>query len=137
LGEPEAVSVIAHDDVTRWQWENTRLYYPDASVVITGSWEETRGTPFVADYRAVFEKATLMRKDNDTILYVENEAPEALAPIAGDCYAGEIEYFVKSIVNDTPNTVNTPESACATVKLIEALRESAARDGEKIVYTLK
>jgi predicted dehydrogenase len=137
LGEPEAVSAIAHDDVTRWQWENTRLYYPDASVVITGSWEETRGTPFVADYRAVFEKATLMRKDNDTILYVENETPSVLPQIAGDCYAGEIEYFVKSIVSDTPNTVNTPESACATVKLIEALRESAARDGEKIVYTLK
>ena len=138
LGEPEAVSVIAHDDVTRWQWENTRLYYPDGvTVEITGSWEETRGTPFVADYRAVFEKATLMRKDNDTILYVENETPSVLPQIAGDCYAGEIEYFVKSIVNDTPNTVNTPESACATVKLIEALRESAARDGEKIVYTLK
>ena len=79
----------------------------------------------------------LMRKDNDTILYVENETPSVLPQIAGDCYAGEIEYFVKSIVNDTPNTVNSPESACATVKLIEALRESAARDGEKIVYTLK
>ena len=59
LGEPDAVSVVSHDGETRWQWEHTRLYYGDVTVSITGSWDETRGTPFVADYRAVFEKASL------------------------------------------------------------------------------
>ena len=136
LGEPKAVSTVAYDGKTRWQWENTRLFYDGVTVCINGSWDETRGTQFVGDFRAVFEKATIMREPNGTMLYVENEKPVALPEIAGDMYAEEIEYFARTIVENRPNTVNTPESACATVKLIEALRESAARDGEKIPYSL-
>ena len=107
------------------------------TVCINGSWDETRGTAFVAEYRAVFEKATIMRAPNGpAMLYVENEEPVKLPAITGDCYAEEIEYFARTIVENRPNTVNTPESACATVKLIETLRESAAQGGEKIPYSL-
>ncbi len=137
LGEPKAVSTVAYDGKTRWQWENTRLFYDDVTVCINGSWDETRGTSFVADYRAVFEKATIMRApDGHAVLWQENEVPVDLPAITGDCYAEEIAFFAKAIVDDLPNTVNTPESACATVKLIEALRESADRGGEKIPYSI-
>ena len=138
LGEPEAVSTVSYDGETRWQWENTRLFYKDVTVCITGSWDETRGTPFVADFRAVFEKATILRApDGHAVLYRENEAPVDLPEITGDMYAEEIDYFARSIVEGTPNTVNSPESACATVKLIEAMRESAAKGGEKLPYSLQ
>ena len=75
------------------------------------------------------------KEGNDLTDYFVLATGTATTQIKG--YAGEIEYFVHSIVDGTPKTVNTPESACATVKLIEALRESAARDGEKIAYTQK
>ncbi|MBQ9784775.1 MAG: Gfo/Idh/MocA family oxidoreductase [Clostridia bacterium] len=138
LGEPDAVSVVSYDGKTRWQWENTRLFYDGVTVSINGSWDETRGTAFVADYRAVFEKASLIRSPKGhAVLWEENKAPVDLPDFTGDMYTKEIEFFTRSIVEDTPNTVNSPESACATVKLIEAMRESAARGGEKLPYSLK
>lgn len=138
LGEPEAVSTVAYDGETRWQWENTRLFYKDTIVSINGSWNETRGTPFVGDFRAVFENATILRApDGHAVLYKENEAPVDLPDISGDCYAEEIAFFAKTIAEELPNTVNSPESACTTVKLIEALRESADRGGEKIPFSFQ
>ncbi len=137
FGEPEAVSTVAYDGITRWQRENTRLYYPDLTVVINGSWDETRGTPFVGDFRAVFEKATLIRQSDESILvYPEGGEPYVTAQSGMDCYAAEIEYFVQTILGDLSNEVNSPESAAATVRVIEALRESAARGGEKLPYNV-
>ena len=138
LGEPEAVSTVSYDGETRWQWENTRLFYKDVIISINGSWDETRGTAFVADFRAVFEKATIMRApDGHAVLWQENEEPVDLPKITEYCYAEEIHYFAKTILEELPNTVNSPESACATVKLVEALRESAAQDGQKRPYVLQ
>lgn len=137
LGEPNAVSTVSYDCQTRWQWNNTRLFYPDTIVSITGSWDETRGTPFCEDYHAIFEGASLIYPVNGTAtLWIENQEPIQLPIIADDAYTEEINYFVNSIVNDTPNTINPPESAYASVKLIEAMRESAAQGGQKIPYSL-
>ena len=51
-----------------------------------------------------------------------------------DMYSAEIEYFANTVLCDLPNKVNPPESAAASVKVIEALRESAALGGERLAY---
>ncbi|MBE6589848.1 MAG: Gfo/Idh/MocA family oxidoreductase [Ruminococcaceae bacterium] len=136
FGDPQAVSTVAYDGITRWQMENTRMFYPNLTAVINGSWDETRGTPFVANFCAVFEKATLTNTPDDNVsVHPEGGEPYVIEPEGIDMYAAEIEYFTKTIMEDLPNDVNPPESATETVRVIEALRKSAAQGGEKISYT--
>ena len=134
LGDPQAVSTVAYDGISRWAFESTRLFYPDVVPVINGSWSETKGTPFRGDFYAVFERATLSTRDGRLRVYpLDGEAYEP-SPDGIDMYAAEIRYFADTILNDLPNTVNPPESAAESVKVIEALRRSAAQGGEKIAY---
>ncbi len=136
LGEPQAVSCVCYDEDMRWQVQNTRLHYPDLTVIIDGSWGETRGTPFRSGYRATFERGTLLTQPNDAVqVWRENEPPFTADIENVDMYEEEILFFAESILNDTENTINPPESAARSVNLIEALRESSARGGEKIAYT--
>lgn len=135
FGEPQAVSTVSYGYDMDWQMENTRLFFSSVIAVINGSWDEASSTPFVSDFRAGFEKATLV-KSADGILTVFPEEGEPFVPELEklDMYAGEIEYFVNTILNGIPNTVNPPQSAAQSVRVIEALRESAALGGEKINY---
>ena len=135
FGEPQAVSCVAYDGISRWAIENTRMTYPDLTVVINGSWAETRGTPFVGTFYAVFEKAALYTKQGKLFLH-QKDAEEAIeVSLEGiDMYSAEIEYFANTVLYDLSNDVNPPESAAASVKVVEALRESAALGGERLAY---
>ena len=128
LGEPYAVSVISTDGDVRWQVENTRLYYKDTMVVINGSWGESYSTSFYAGFRARFENATVTSENGITV-YPDNGAPFTPELPQTDHMAEEIRFFASTILGETVNKKNTPESACATVKLIEKLRESADANG--------
>ena len=136
LGEPQAVSTVASDGISRWQRENTRLYYPDGlTVIANGSWSETRGTPFVESYRAVFEHATIIHDPGEKLkLYREGEEVSNPETPEIDAYAAEIEYFIHIVLEEKENTVNPPESAANTVRLIEALRKSADEGGSVLSY---
>ena len=48
--------------------------------------------------------------------------------------AEEIRFLAMSILNDTENVTNPPESAMMTVKLVETLRESAAQNGANVAF---
>ncbi len=131
FGEPEAVSAVAYDDVVRWIVTNTRLMYKDLTVVINGSWDEAPGVPFTETFRARFEKASVIQDASGkvTVYPVDGEAfvPELLNQ---DRIAEEIRYLADTIFDaQKVNLTNPPESACATVKLVERLRESAAQNG--------
>ena len=134
FGEPQAVSSVATDGITRWETVNTRLYFKEVTAVINGSWGETRGRAFVGSYYAVFEKASVFTEGGK--LYVLPEGGEAceVHPEGIDMYAREIEYFAETLLGLHQNDVNPPESAAETVRIIETLRESAACGGEKIPY---
>ena len=134
LGDPQAVSTVAYDNVSRWAFESTRLFYPDVVPVINGSWSETKGTPFRGDFYAVFERATLSTRDGKLRVYPMDGESYEPSPDGIDMYAAEIRYFADTILNDLSNTVNPPESAAESVRVIEALRRSAAQGGEKIAY---
>ena len=136
FGEPQAVSTVSYGCDMDWQMENTRLFFKDLTAVINGSWDESRTTSFVESFRAGFERATLVKSEGGVLKVFPAEGEPFVPDLENaDMYAEEIRYFVDTILNDLPNTVNPPESAAQSVKVIEALRESAASGGEKIAYT--
>lgn len=125
LGEPEAVSVTAFNGQTRWQVENTRLIYPELTVVADGSWNEGRKSPFSAGLRARFEKAQVVMQGYAVKVY-PNEG-EPFVPDIPVCrpFTEEFAFFIDLLLNNSENLDNPPESAYKTVKLVELLRESA------------
>ena len=133
LGEPYAVSVLSYDDVVRWSVENSRLYYKDTMVVIDGSWDESATCRFRVGYRARFENATVSSENGVVKVYPEKGEPFTPETPKLNIYGEEIRYFANTVMNDTENDRNPPESACATVKLIEKMRESADKNGEIIM----
>ena len=140
LGEPEAVSTVAVEGWTRWSYCNTRLYYSDLPVFATGSWNESRATPFMMGFRARFEKAAvIMGMDGVKVcpdeLGAKPYAPElpGVAEKRGNRMAEEIRYIASLILDpEKVNDYNPPESAAKTVALVEKLRESADKNGEII-----
>ena len=135
LGEPEAVSAIAYDDESRWQYVNTRFFYPDVTVIATGSWDEAKTVPFSAGFRARFEDASVILEGGKLMIYPEDKsvAPYEAQYEKKNEMAEEIRCIASCITDSTYVNVNNPaSSAMMTVKLVEAIRESADRNGEKI-----
>ena len=131
FGEPEAVSMYSVDGDTRWQVENTRLYYPGKLVSIDGSWGEAATVKFAAGYRVRFDDASVILEGGKVTVYPEKGEVYSPELPKTDHMAEEIRMFAGTILDDSiVNTANPPESARETVKLVEKLRESAARNGE-------
>ena len=131
FGEPEAVSMYSLDGDTRWQVENTRLYYPGKLVSIDGSWGEAATVKFAAGYRVRFDDASVILEGGKVTVYPEKGEVYSPELPKTDHMAEEIRMFAGTIMDESiVNTANPPESARETVKLVEKLRESAARNGE-------
>ncbi len=135
LGEPESVSAISYDGITRWQMVNSRLFYKDAVVIATGSWDETSSFPFTATFRARFENANVVLDNNGVVVYPEGGDEYRPELASADRMAEEIRKITALIMNpNEKNLSNPPESAYQTVRLIEALRESAEHNGQCIPF---
>lgn len=135
FGEPKAVSAVSYDAETRWAVINSRFLYDDAKIVVaTASWDESNSTKFAMPYRVNFEKATVTLQGGSVMVYpVDGEPYEAELPKA-DRMAEEIKFLAMSILEDSENVQNPPESAMMTVKLVETLRESAAQNGAIVAF---
>ena len=135
FGEPKAVSAVSYDADTRWAVINSRFLFDDEKIVVaTASWDEAKSTKFAMPYRVNFEKATVTLQGTTVMVYpVEGEPYEAKLPKA-DRMAEEIKFLAMSILENTENTKNPPESAMMTVKLVETLRESAAQNGTAVTF---
>ena len=134
LGEPQAVSCWSiAGNVMEDQAQHSHLFYDDCDVLIDGSWDEVKGCPFTFGFRARFETAELVCEAGKLMLYeVGKPAAEVELPTVNHM-AKEIEFLANLILDPTAvNTKNPPESAAATVRLIEKLRESARRGSERI-----
>ncbi len=132
LGEPKAVSTWADGTETKWQVQNTRLFYDGCTVTIDGSWDEAKGVPFKAGYRARFERAEVIL---DGEIKVYPDGGEAFEPELPKTHhmAEEIRFLATLILDPTAkNEKNPPESAAMTIRLIERLKESA-EDGAKTI----
>ena len=131
FGEPEAVSTVALDGDTRWQVENTRLYYKNMLVSINGSWDEAATVRFSAGFRVRFDDASVVLEGGKVTVYPEKGEVYSPELPKTDHMAEEIRMFAHSIMDESVvNTSNPPESARDTVRLVEKLRESAAKNGE-------
>jgi len=133
LGEPQAVSCNTMDVYSGRDIAHSTLYYPDCSILAIGDWSR-QGIPFVADFQVSFEKATVTLADGKLTVYPREG--EAYTPDMElkDIYQTEIEYFVNMLETGAENTVNTPESAAMSVKLINTLCDSADKGGEKVAF---
>ncbi len=134
LGEPKAVSAVAQDGISRWQYINSRLFYDDLVVIVNGSWDETQTVKFHSGYRARFEQASVILDENGVVT-VYPEKGEPYSPELPNVYrmAEEIRSIAAMTADHSlENKLNTPESACKSVHLVQLLCESADKGGEVI-----
>lgn len=133
LGEPDAVSAVAEDNVTRWQLMNSRFTYSGVPVVVaTGSWTEPHSTKFKMGYRVRFETAGVVLDGGKVTVYPDEGTPYEPELPSYDRIAAEISFLADIITKGRENLTNTPESAMKTVELVETLCRSADRGGELI-----
>ncbi|MBS7262216.1 MAG: Gfo/Idh/MocA family oxidoreductase [Eubacteriales bacterium] len=133
FGEPRAVSCVTSGFRTGSDSVISRLDYPGLNALAIADWN-CDGMPFKADFRIGFEKATVVL-DGDLTVYPRTGEAAFRPPLAEtDGYTAEIEYFVDGIAGGEPNLKNPPESAAATVRLIETLKRSAERGGETMLF---
>lgn len=138
FGEPRQIVGVYHPMAESGNYTNYAManyIYDGFNVSIETGWYNDQGLRFVADFKAVFENGNLILKGGQ--LY-ENNEPVNLADAEKigetginisnvDGYAGEIRYFVDCIKNDSPSDMITPESAAATIKLVERTLASLTR----------
>ena len=133
FGEPDSVSCRASDCKTKYDIVQTALYYGNTPITANGCWTAGK-INFAASYKVDFEKASVLYEGGKVTVYPE--IGDAFQPeLTGyDGYAGEISYFCDVIEGKIKNEKNPASSAANTVKLIEAMKQSADRGGEKVVF---
>ena len=133
LGEPESVSTVSYDDITRWQVVNTRLFYKNVTVIATATWDEAPTTKFSAGFRARFEQASVVLNNEGLTVYPNSGKPYHPDIPRANRMAEEIRKLAPMVRDRSQtNEANPPESAWQTVRLIERLRESADQGGKRI-----
>ena len=134
LGEPKACSCFSiNAGVLDDQVQHSHLFYDGCDVLIDGSWDEVKGVPFSSGFRARFEGAEVIADRGTVTVYEVGKTPFTAELPTVNHMAAEIAFLADLILNpDAVNTKNPPESAAATVRLIERLRESARLGAEKI-----
>lgn len=135
FGEPNFASAISYDTETRWAVINSRFLYDDGKIVVANaSWDESNSTKFTMNYRVNFEKATVILQNGTIMVYPVDGEPYEAVPGRADRMAEEIRFLAMSILTDSENVKNPPESAMMTVKLVETLRESSAQNGANVAF---
>ena len=132
LGEPEEVSALWYNDLPHCQRVNSRLYYGDCCVIADCAWDEAREKVFEAGYRASFEGGGVVCELDRVTLYKKGEKPCEVRLDEGDRISGEIRAVTDEILERGDGGFYPPESAMASVKLIETLRKSAELGGIRL-----
>ncbi len=136
LGEPREIVGVYHpmsDNYTNYAIAN--YIYDGCSATIETGWYNYPKMSFEVGFRALFEDGCLLFKEGvltecgETVDFNNTEKiGETGINISNvDGYAGEIRYFVDCIKNDSPSDMITPESATATIKLIERTLNSLVK----------
>lgn len=135
FGEPKKVSCCIAGMYSERDVAHSRLVYDDFSVMVVGDWSR-EGVPFETGFMLAFEKATVMYSSADGVFNVyprggEHYTVELPKTVS---YQQEIEYFIECINGKHANEVNPPESSAMSVKLANALIESAGKNGEFVPF---
>ena len=95
-------------------------------IVAEGAWEYAPGYPFSMTFAIHMEKASLdLAADGKLTLYPKSGCPEEVAVPEGSGYWHEMLHYLDRIEKNAASDILTPESAAASVRLIEAEVESA------------
>ena len=137
FGDPDAVSSIAHDKSTGWQYVNSRFYYDGMIAEATASFDESPTTPFSMGYRVRFDKATVILDACKVTVYPDEGEPYAPKLPSRDRIADEIGYFASVIIGKSENTVNPPESAASSIMLAQSAAKSSENGGKIIRFERK
>ena len=133
FGEPEAVSCRASDCKTKYDIVQTSLYYGNIPVTANGCWTAGK-IRFSASYKVDFEKASVLYENGKVTVYPEEGEPFAPQLEGQDGYTEEISYFCDVVEGKIQNIKNPASSAAKSVKLVEAMKQSADNGGEKIAF---
>lgn len=128
LGEPSDIVGIYHpmgDNYTNYALAS--YIYDGCTVSVESGWYNDQSFAFSVSFKAVFENGNLILKNgqlyenNEVVNFADTEriGRTGINISNVDGYAGEIRYFLDCIQNNLPSDKVTPESASATVKLID------------------
>lgn len=132
FGEPKAVSCVTEDLYAGDDVVHSRFYYDNLAVTAIGDWSQ-EGVAFMSDYCIAFEKATVRCENGEITVYPRNgeSTGEKWSPkLEGDnFFANELSFITDVVSQGTENNTNPPESAAATIRLCELLKQSADENG--------
>lgn len=134
LGEPDAVSCRATSSVSVHDTVHTSLFYGATPVTVIADWSLT-GMKFCDDCRLDFERATVTYTSAGLTVYPKNGEEAYTVPLSDESgYFREIDYFCDVVEGRTENRKNPAVSAARTIRLVERLRESIAKNGEILAF---
>lgn len=132
FGKPEAVSTLARNVVPGSAYDivSTNYVYPDGKVLnAQADWTLQGEFGFAMTFRVNFEGGNLVF-ENDRLKVNPNEGPGFYAELSKDMgYYREIRYFLEAVSEGRPVEVCTPESAAASLEIVEAEIRSANNRG--------
>lgn len=137
LGEPDSVSCLSYDGMTRWLDVNSRLFYPEqgVNVFIDSTFDQSDRIRFRCGCNARFERANVIITGDNVEVFPDGADPFTPELEKADRMAEEIRKTAKLSVDPAEtNEANPPESARNTIRLIELLRESAAQNGAVLQF---
>ena len=134
FGIPKAISSVAsQNNFTYCDSVSTTFFYEDSHVHIRGDWGLPQSFPFTTSFRVNLEGAAFVGGDDELVMHRDTGKSQIICPHdeqSGIFY--EIAYFVDILLHDKENTLNPPKQSLDTVRLVEAIEESAKRNGKFI-----
>ena len=136
FGEPAYVECHANSKKVKFDVSHVVMGY-DFPVTSIGDWT-FQGGKFAASYRIGFENATVVYEGGKVTVYPADlfNVSEPFEPELkgrGGIY-NEIAAMINFIETGAENTKNPPESAAATIRLIEAVRVSAEAGSIRVAF---
>lgn len=135
FGDPDAVSCRASDCATKYDIVQTSLYYGNTPIAANGCWTAGR-INFSASYKVDFEDASVIYENGEVTVYTNDPETKPYKPELSvyDGYTEEISYFCDVVEGKIQNTRNPAESAAKTIRLIEAMKQSADMGGKTVTF---
>jgi predicted dehydrogenase len=131
FGLPKAVSSIGCNAVPGSGYDivSTNYLYDGMSITTQDDWMGHKYA-FGMEFHINFEKGTIILNDDGFKVYHAKKKDITPEFKSGEGYYNEIKYFTNSILNNTENTINPPESSMNTIKIALAETKSCDKKGE-------
>lgn len=121
FGAPEKIYSSAQKNFTFCDSVSTIFKYKNGVVNIRGDWGFPQSYSFAADWRVNFENATVVCDKNGIVTVYDDEKSEIVIDTHVDFFEQEIRYFVETLINNSENVKNPPESTLKSMELIEEI----------------